>query len=233
MPNTLSAVTHYHGTVGNMWDSLYNKHQMRDSDIPLDRVYTMLSEVLVEVKLSEEQDKIAKIATGSNGAQVKPTAHDEYVNASKGKMQKGKSKGSDGKGTPKNLRQPYTDCWKPDGCSLGRNCRKYHLRRQLEGVPFAALTRTTPHSASAQLSPSPRTSSMMRTRLGMHRRALGRISGKITPWTMRSMRQRKVRKAKVRDPSRQASPKERKHRGPFFPKMDDQRDLFPSPRRQR
>ena len=94
----------------------------------------MLSEFLIEVKLSEEQDKIAQIVTGSNGAQMKPTAYDEYVNASKGKIQKGKGKGSDGKlagkGTSKNWRQPCTDYWRPDGCSLGHNCPKYHPRRQ-------------------------------------------------------------------------------------------------------
>ena len=71
-----------------MWDNLYAKHQMRDSDITLDRVYIMLSKFLIEVKLSEEQDKIAQTVSGSNGAQMKPTAYDEYVNANKGKMQK-------------------------------------------------------------------------------------------------------------------------------------------------
>ena len=63
-------------TIGNMWDSLYNKHQMQDSDITLDKVYTMFSEFPIEVKLSEKQDKIAQIVTRSNGAQMKPTSYD-------------------------------------------------------------------------------------------------------------------------------------------------------------
>ena len=84
---SLSAIIHYHRTIGNMRDNLYNKHQMRDSDI-MDRVYNMLSEFLIEVKLSEEQDKTAQTVTGANGTQMKPTTYDEYVNASKGKVQK-------------------------------------------------------------------------------------------------------------------------------------------------
>ena len=83
-------------TIGNMRDSLYKKHQMRDSDITLDRVYNMLFEFLIEVKRSEEQDKIAQIVTSANAAQMKPTTYDMYVNASKGKIQKGKGKGTDG-----------------------------------------------------------------------------------------------------------------------------------------
>ena len=49
----------------------------------------------MEVKLSEEQGKIAQIVTGATGTQMKPTAYDEYVNASRGKIQKGKGKGSE------------------------------------------------------------------------------------------------------------------------------------------
>ena len=48
----------------------------------------MVSEFLIEVKLSEQQDKIAQIVTGANGTQMKPTAYDEHVNASKGKIRK-------------------------------------------------------------------------------------------------------------------------------------------------
>ena len=71
-----------------MWDNLHNKQQMRDSDITLD---SALSEFLIEVKLSEEQDRMAQIVTDANGTQMKPTAYDEYVNANKGKIQKGKT----------------------------------------------------------------------------------------------------------------------------------------------
>ena len=70
MNETLSAVIQYHRTIGNIWDSLYNKRQMRDSDMTLDRIYIMLSEFLLEVKLSEEQDKLTQRATGASGAQM-------------------------------------------------------------------------------------------------------------------------------------------------------------------
>ena len=66
---TLSAVIQYYRTIGNIWDSPYAKHQLRDSDITLDRVYSILSEFLIELKLNEEQEKIAQIATGSNWRQ--------------------------------------------------------------------------------------------------------------------------------------------------------------------
>ena len=44
--DTLSGVTQYYRTVGNVWDSLYAKHQLRESNITLDRVYAMLAEFL-------------------------------------------------------------------------------------------------------------------------------------------------------------------------------------------
>ena len=61
--DTLSGITQYYRTVGNIWDSLYGKHQLRESNITLDRVYAMLAEFLMELKLQEEQDKIAQIVT--------------------------------------------------------------------------------------------------------------------------------------------------------------------------
>ena len=83
--DTLSGVTQYYRTVGNIWDSLYSKHQLRASNITLDRCYIMLAEILIELKLSKEQDKITQIVTGSNGA-AKHSMYDDYVNASKGKV---------------------------------------------------------------------------------------------------------------------------------------------------
>ena len=95
----MNGITQYYRTIGNIWDTLHSKHQLRDSDITLDRVYAMLSEVLIELKVNEEQEKITQIVTGNSGTQVKPSAYDEYINASKGKVQqKGKGKGGDGKG---------------------------------------------------------------------------------------------------------------------------------------
>ena len=79
---TLSGITQYYRTVGNVWHNLYVKHQLRESSITLDRVYTMLAEFLIELKLNEEQDKIAQIVTGSSGT-VKHSMYDEYINASK------------------------------------------------------------------------------------------------------------------------------------------------------
>ena len=42
----LSGITQYYRTVGNIWDSLYIKHQLRESNLTLDRVYAMLAEFL-------------------------------------------------------------------------------------------------------------------------------------------------------------------------------------------
>ena len=59
--DTLSGVTQYYRTVGNVWDSLYAKQQLCESNVTLDRVYVMLAEFLLELKLNDEQDKIAQI----------------------------------------------------------------------------------------------------------------------------------------------------------------------------
>ena len=62
----------------------------------------MLAEFLIELKLHEEQDKIAQIVTGSSGT-VKHSMYDEYINASKGKVSaKGKGKQGEGKGGKSN-----------------------------------------------------------------------------------------------------------------------------------
>ena len=57
----------------------------------------------IELKFHEEQDKSARIVTGSSGS-VKHAMYDEYINASKGKAPvKGKGKQGDGKGGNSNL----------------------------------------------------------------------------------------------------------------------------------
>ena len=99
---TLSAVIQC--TIGNIWDALCTKHQLRDSDITLDRVHSMISEFLIELKLNE-QEKITHVAIGSNHPQMKPTAYDEYANANKGKAQKGRGTGGEGKGSKQNWQQ--------------------------------------------------------------------------------------------------------------------------------
>ena len=106
------------------------KHQLRESNITLDRVYTMLAEVLTELKLHEEQDKIAQIVSGSSGT-AKHSMYDEYINASKGKIPvTGKSKQGDGKGGKFNWRATCDDYFKPPSCSQGHHCPKYHPRRE-------------------------------------------------------------------------------------------------------
>ena len=116
---TLSGITQYYRTVGNIWDSLYGKHQLRESNITLDRVYAMFAEFLIELRLHEEQDKIAQIVTGSSST-VKHSMYDEYINASKGKVPvKGKGKQEHGKGDKSKWRAPCDDYWKPAGCSQG------------------------------------------------------------------------------------------------------------------
>ena len=72
-------------TVGNIWDSLHLKHQLRESNLTLERVYAMLAVFLIELRLHEEQDKIAQIVTGSSSS-VKASMYNEYINASKGKV---------------------------------------------------------------------------------------------------------------------------------------------------
>ena len=41
-----------------------------------------------------------------------------------------KGESTEGKGNTKNWRQPCSDYWKPDGCSLEHSSPKYHPRRQ-------------------------------------------------------------------------------------------------------
>ena len=126
----LSGITQYYRTVGNIWDSLYQKHQLRDSNLTLERVYAMLAEFLIELRVYEEQDKITQIVTGSSTA-VKHSMYDEYVSASKGKVPaKGKGKQRDGKCQQSKWRPACEDYWKPGGCSQGHNCPRYHPRRQ-------------------------------------------------------------------------------------------------------
>ena len=73
---TMSAVIQDYCTIGNIWDALYAKYQMRDSDITLDRVYSMLSKFLIESKLNKEQKKITQIVTGSGSStHMKPSAY--------------------------------------------------------------------------------------------------------------------------------------------------------------
>ena len=101
----------------------------------------MLAEFLIELKLREEQDKIAQIATGSSGT-VKHSMCDEYINASKGKVPvKGQGKQGDGQGGKSNWRSACEEYWKPGGCSQGHNCPRYHPRRQPGRCAICGSTR--------------------------------------------------------------------------------------------
>ena len=164
--DTLSGVTQYYRTIGNIWDSLY-------SNITLDRVYIMLAEFLIELKLNEEQDKITQIVTGSTGA-AKHSMYDDYVNASKGKVpSKGKGKGGDGKGGKLTWRAPCNEFWVPEGCSQGHHCPKYHPRRQPGRCAYVAPRVTIPLNAHVQSSLKPRMPSGM-TPHGSRKKSNGR-----------------------------------------------------------
>ena len=113
---TMNGIIQYYRAIGSIWDSRYSKRQLRDSDITLDQVYNMRSDFLIELKLNEEQEKITQIVTGGSGTQMKPSAHDEYINVSKGKVQqKGKGRGGEGKGGKQNWHLPSNDYWKASG----------------------------------------------------------------------------------------------------------------------
>ena len=106
---------------------------MRESNLTLERVYAMLAEFLIELKLHEEQDKIAQIVTGSSST-VKHSMYDDYINASKGKAStKGKGKHNDGKSGKSRWRPPCDDYWKPGGCSQGHHCPEYEASKGKKG----------------------------------------------------------------------------------------------------
>ena len=109
----------------------------------------MLSEFLIELKLSEEQEKTAQIVTGpGSSTHVKPSACTEYVNASNGKVQpKGKGKGGDGKNGKQNWRQGCSDYWRPDGCQLDITAQKETIPVDKQAdAQFAVRSREHPAS---------------------------------------------------------------------------------------
>ena len=146
----LSGITQYYRTVGNIWDTLYLKHQLRESNLTLDRVYAMQAEFLIELRLHEEHNKITQVVTGSSTS-VKHSMYDEYVSASKGKVSaKGKGKQKDGKGTQSQWRPPCDDYWKPGGCSQGHHCPKYLSRTiNSRGLTWLKTKRVQCHRAPA------------------------------------------------------------------------------------
>ena len=147
----LSGITQYYRTVGNIWDTLYLKHQLRESNLTLDRVYAMQAEFLIELRLHEEQDKITQIVTGS-GTSVKHSIYDEYVSASKGKVPaKGKGKQKDGKGTQSQWRPPCDDYWKSGGLLTRSSLSKVSPKasaREMCNMQFYPTSYLTVYSSS-------------------------------------------------------------------------------------
>ena len=189
-----------------------------------------MSEFLIDVQPSKEQDKITQVVTGASGAQMKPTTYDEYISASKGKAQKGKGKGTDSKGTINNWRQPCTDYWRPDGGNLGHSCPKYPPRRRpLNDVQSVDPRSTIPHNVSDQSSRTRRKSSMRTTVHGVSQQS-GMSPGNPKPGRLRSMERPKARRARAIGQSQ----KPRGHHGQLpqeLPriKVPDPRDLSPNP----
>ena len=226
---TVSGITQYYRTIGNIWDTLYSKHQLRDSDITLDRVYAMLSEFLIELKLNEEQEKITQIVTGNSGTPMKPSAYDEYINASKGKMQqKGKGRGGEGKGGKQNWRQPCNDYWKPEGCQHGHHCPKYHPRRQPGRCAICGSTRHDTSQCTRPVKPKAK-SAEYDENMGMKTSNGKRLHGRL-----KSTKLLRVRKAKERSRSQKGSPRARalrdlSHRDLLKARLLEMTDPIPKP----
>ena len=56
--DTLSGVTQYYRTVGNVWDSLYAKHQWRESSIPLDRAALRSTQCMMNTSINASKGKV-------------------------------------------------------------------------------------------------------------------------------------------------------------------------------
>ena len=193
---TLSGVTQYYPTVGNnIWDSLYSKHQLLESNITLDRVYAMLAEFLIELKLNEEQDKITQIVTGSNGA-AKHSMYDEYINASEGKVpSKGKAM------------EEMVKLESRIGLHLVMNSGSQTSLSEVSSKETARKVCDLHLNVHVQSSPKPRMPSGMTTP-GSKKKSNGRnIHG-----NQKSMKLPSARKEKARGLGRRASPRERERR---------------------
>ena len=198
----LSGITQYYRTVGNLWDSLYLKHQLRESNLTLERVYAMLAEFLIELRLHKDQDKIAQIVTGSSST-VKHSMYEEYINASKGKVPaKEKGKQGDGKGAKFQWRPACEDYWKPGGCSQGHNCPRYHPRRQPSRCAICGSTKHVTSQCSRPVKPK------LKPRMPNGMSLLGivkKTNGMTINGSRKSMRRPRERKEKGKALSRKES----------------------------
>ena len=206
----LSGITQYYRTVVNIWDSLYLKHQLRESNLTLDRVYAMLAEFLIELRLHEEQDEITQIVTGSSSS-VKHSMYDEYINASKGKVPaKAKAKASNAKAKVNSLSGDQ------HAMTIGSQAVAHKAitvqsiiqdDNQVD-VQYAVLPNMPLHSVLVQSNLRPKMPN------GMSRLAIGmNLNGKMINGRLRSMRRPKVRKIREKDLSPRANLKGRLRRG--------------------
>ena len=206
--DTLSGITQYYRTVGNIWDSLYAKHQLRESNITLDRVYAMLAEFLIELKLHEEQDKFAQIVTGSSST-VKHSMYDEHISASKGQvLVKGKATQGDGKGGKSKWRAACDEYWKPGGCSQGHHCPKHHPRRQPGRCAICGSTRHYTSQCTRPVKPKAKNADWDESTWHYDD-----DEWHDAQWESKSMKRLRERKEKGKDLSIKESPKARMRQG--------------------
>ena len=202
----LNVITQYYRTVGNIWDSLYLKHQLRESNLTLQRVYAMLAEFLIELRLHDEQDKIAQIVTGSSST-VKHSMYEEYITGRKGKVPaKGKGKKGDGKvPSPSGDRHAKTI----GSQAVAHKVTIVHgiIRGDSQAdVQSVVLRSMSLHSVLAQSSLKPRMPSGM-ILLGPTKK----MNGMTINGSQKSIKRPRVRKAKGKDLNRKASLRVRMH----------------------
>ena len=202
--DTLSGITQYYRTA---FDSLYGKHQLRESNLTLERVYAMVAEFLIELKLHEEQDKIAQIVTGSSST-VKHSMYDEYINASKGKAStKGKGKHNDGKVASLNNVHLVMIIGSQEVAHRATSVLSIIQGSSQADVQSAARLVILHHSVTVQSSPRPRMSS------GKSPHGPTRMkSGMNSNGSQRSMKHLRARKVKGKDLSLKGSLKARMRR---------------------
>ena len=187
----LSGITQYYRTVGNVGDSLYLKHQLRESNLTLERVYAML-----ELRLHEEQDKIAQIVTGTSST-VKHSMYEEYINASNGKVP------AKGKASKVMVRVPS-----PSGDAVAH--KAIIVQGIIRGVNQAdaqsvALLSMSPLNVLAQSSLRPRMlNGMSLPGIAKKKKNAMTING-----SQKSMRRPRARKEKGKALSRKVSPRVR------------------------
>ena len=117
--DTLSGACQSQRQIGNIWDSLFQKHNLRQPSLTLEKFYDMLNAFLTEVKMIEEQQQLTDIVTNT-APSLKPSEYDVYMSSMKGKGKSSKDK------SRTKWREPCAEWWKPQGCSKGQQCPKYH-----------------------------------------------------------------------------------------------------------